>query len=151
MEMPFDQETFQKRTTIDRLCTEPDFTNDKAINDVRVIERRIAEEDEINGHDCWWYISRILRQPGINENNFPPDSYRYIGIGKADELAEGDLLVYYKLDKFRLVPEHIGIYRGNRIVHSKWGYCHVFEHGIFSVPTSYGFMISVYREVIIGR
>ncbi len=45
---------------------------------------------------------------------------------------KGDIVLYGGYPLF----EHAGIRKNNKVI-SKWGFGHVFEHGILSVPSSY--------------
>lgn len=63
----------------------------------------------------------------------------------SDEPCAGDLVVYWKKKK----PQHIGIFQGSGIVHSKWNAGIVghaaFAHEIFFIPTSWGKLARFYR------
>ncbi|MGO8914341.1 MAG: hypothetical protein ACLQJR_00370 [Stellaceae bacterium] len=58
------------------------------------------------------------------------------------DAAEGDILIYYRNG----APEHAGILTSNRVI-SKWGSgpTHIWEHGIYEVPESYGDEVRVFR------
>jgi hypothetical protein len=45
----------------------------------------------------------------------------------------GALVLYYSGSSL----SHSGVLRGN-LIHSKWGRCHTWEHGLFELPQSYG-------------
>ena len=53
----------------------------------------------------------------------------------------GDLIVYFSGQSVN----HSGIV-GNRLVRSKWGSAHTWEHGVFEVPTSFGSEVRYFRR-----
>jgi hypothetical protein len=55
---------------------------------------------------------------------------------------EGETLFYFREGKFK----HAGLWRRNRRVLSKWGVGHLYDHGLFEVPMSYGTDISFYKR-----
>jgi hypothetical protein len=55
-------------------------------------------------------------------------------------LDEAQLVVYESSGE----PLHVGRVRGNRVV-SKWGPFHLYEHGLWEVPLSYGDTVSFFR------
>ena len=50
------------------------------------------------------------------------------------EAKDGDLVFYFSEGTFK----HVGLWRLNGRVLSKWGVGHLYDHGLFEVPTSYG-------------
>lgn len=62
-----------------------------------------------------------------------------IGRGLLVELSradarDGDLVIYFSEDTFK----HVGLWRPNCRVLSKWGVGHLYYHELFEVPMSYG-------------
>lgn len=53
---------------------------------------------------------------------------------------EGAVVLYYEGDRLK----HSGLRQG-RLVHSKWGDCHTWEHGLLEVPLSYGQRVLYYE------
>ena len=71
-----------------------------------------------------------------------------------DPLSEpevGALVVWFD-DERR--PTHAGVWSGTR-VRSKWGTAHLWQHGLFEVPESYGDDVAFYvrpaREVVLAE
>jgi hypothetical protein len=58
------------------------------------------------------------------------------------EAREGDLLVYFS----EKMPKHAGRIRGELVV-SKWGLGHVWSHGVFELPSSYGNDVRTFKAV----
>ena len=57
---------------------------------------------------------------------------------------EGDLVFYFSDDgRFK----HAGLCRGNGQVMSKWGIGHLYQHGLFEVPESYGDKVRFFRKL----
>ncbi len=50
------------------------------------------------------------------------------------------IVLYYEGDQLK----HSGLRQG-RLVQSKWGDCHIWEHGVLEVPLSYGQRVVYYR------
>jgi hypothetical protein len=60
------------------------------------------------------------------------------------DVREGDLVSYFGDDRrFK----HAGLSRTNGRVTSKWGIGHLYEHGVFEVPESYGTKVRFFRKV----
>jgi hypothetical protein len=72
-----------------------------------------------------------------------------LDINLLDEIApvgarDGDLVVYFNGEgRFK----HVGLNFGKARVLSKWGMGHLFEHGLFEVPESYGTNVRFFREL----
>ena len=50
-----------------------------------------------------------------------------------EEAQDGDLVIYFRGG----VAKHSGIWRAG-LLRSKWGTCHLWDHGVFEVPANYG-------------
>lgn len=60
------------------------------------------------------------------------------------EAREGDLVFYLSNDgRFK----HAGLCRAEGRVISKWGIGHLYEHGVFEVPDSYGNKVRFFRSL----
>jgi len=57
---------------------------------------------------------------------------------------EGDLVLYFN-EKRRF--KHAGLSQGHHRVLSKWGIGHLFEHGLFEVPESYGTQARFFKKL----
>lgn len=60
------------------------------------------------------------------------------------DTREGDIAFYFN-DEGRF--KHTGLIASNGRVVSKWGTGHLYEHGLFEVPESYGSIVRFFREV----
>jgi hypothetical protein len=60
----------------------------------------------------------------------------------SDALQINDIIVYCDEEG----PKHAGRWNGAAVV-SKWGLAHLWEHGMFEVPTRYGHLVRSYRGV----
>lgn len=65
---------------------------------------------------------------------------------RTDGLQPNDLILYSDMTG----PKHAGRWDGSLVV-SKWGLAHVWKHGTFEVPTSYGDIVRSYRAVASTR
>jgi hypothetical protein len=60
------------------------------------------------------------------------------------EVREGDLVFYFNNEgRFK----HAGLCRTDGRVMSKWGIGHLYEHGVFEVPDSYGDKLRFFRKL----
>ena len=60
------------------------------------------------------------------------------------DAREGDLVFYFGGEgRFK----HAGLYRGRGQVVSKWGIGHLYQHGLFEVPESYGNNVRFFRNL----
>ena len=59
------------------------------------------------------------------------------------EVRDGDLVVYFSEGSFK----HVGLWRPNGRVLSKWGVGHLCDHELFEVPTSYGTDVRFYKRL----
>jgi hypothetical protein len=58
------------------------------------------------------------------------------------DAGDGDLIFYFGDDeRFK----HAGLHLTNGRVHSKWGIGHLYQHGLFEVPESYGNKVRFFR------
>lgn len=57
---------------------------------------------------------------------------------------EGDIVFYFN-DNGRF--KHAGLFAANGRVLSKWGIGHLYEHGLFEVPESYGTSVRFFRRL----
>jgi len=69
--------------------------------------------------------------------------------GLVDEVSpsaarQGDLLFYFD-DEGRFT--HAGLWVGNQRVVSKWGIGHLYEHGLFELPESYGTNVRFFKRL----
>lgn len=86
----------------------------------------------------------------------------YAGYVEVQEPREGDLALYYKrtrrvrnffdpsMEEVELALKHSGVCLGNKMVRSKWGQGHVFEHPVDLVPVIYGDEVMFFRRVQAG-
>ncbi len=71
------------------------------------------------------------------------DKSLLVEVTQAD-VREGDLVLYFSDDgRFK----HAGLCRGNGQVVSKWGIGHLYQHGLFEVPESYGDKVRFFRKL----
>jgi hypothetical protein len=64
------------------------------------------------------------------------------------DAREGDLVFYFN-DEGRF--KHAGLNLENNRVLSKWGSGHLFEHGLFEVPESYGTKVRFFKRLPYGE
>jgi len=99
-----------------------------------------------SGIECW-------RNPGIQpDSSFVRHllkSMDQLNLVPPDKGIDGDIAIYFD---GRRSPKHAGILKNGRIV-SKWGDAktHVWEHGPWEVPISYGNVIKFYRNIPQGN
>jgi hypothetical protein len=98
-------------------------------------------------YNCFTFVLGLIENDRVYELlRKDADWYGYAGIRVGPEFVarlieaavlarddDGRLVVYFRNDK----PVHAGIVRGNQI-RSKWGIGHLWEHGLWEVPSSYG-------------
>lgn len=60
------------------------------------------------------------------------------------DAREGDLVFYFGDDE---QFKHAGLSRTNGRLMSKWGIGHLYEHGVFEVPESYGTKVRFFRKL----
>lgn len=70
------------------------------------------------------------------------DNQHLIEVSEQD-LAHGDYCVYSFEDKLT----HIGVLSAERLIKSKWGMGHIFEHPIEQCPISYGNTVKFYKQI----
>jgi hypothetical protein len=61
-----------------------------------------------------------------------------------EEVEKGDLVFYFSEDG-RI--KHAGLVVGDNRVESKWGLGHLFQHGLFEVPESYGTRVRFFKKI----
>ena len=61
-------------------------------------------------------------------------------VAATHDLGETAVVLYYEGSRIK----HSGLKRGE-LVHSKWGDCHTWEHGVLEVPISYGERVVYYQ------
>ena len=59
------------------------------------------------------------------------------------EAQDGDLVFYFSEGTFK----HVGLWRPNGRVLSKWGVGHLFDHELFEVPMSYGSEVRFFKRL----
>lgn len=64
-----------------------------------------------------------------------------MSVATAEDAVDSPVVLYYQESQLK----HSGLRRGD-LVHSKWGDCHTWEHGVMEVPISYGARVVYYRE-----
>ena len=69
---------------------------------------------------------------------------RLINEVAAVDANEGDLVFYFNEER---QFQHAGVIAGNHRVISKWGTGHLFEHGLFEVPESYGTIVRFFQHL----
>ena len=126
-----------------------------SLKDLAIINRCIVSGDPITLKTLTCYGYALLRrgERGVRELLFNPTLSEEMllktlmrwGYRNVSEPSPGDLVVY--LDKG--LPQHMGVYKGEGIVHSKWGSIQTFalDHGLEFVPEFYGLEIAYYRKV----
>ncbi len=57
---------------------------------------------------------------------------------------DGDLVFDFSVSRFK----HVGLWRPNGRVLSKWGMGHLYDHELFEVPTSYGTDVRFYKRLL---
>lgn len=88
------------------------------------------------------------------------DGSGYKGYMEVQESREGDLALYYKtikkveffnpgMNEVRMILKHSGICLGNKLVRSKWGQGHVYEHPVDVVPVIYGDEVKFFRKTAV--
>ena len=60
---------------------------------------------------------------------------------------DGDFVFYFD---DRSLFRHAGVMIGKERVRSKWGTGHLFEHGVFEVPESYGTTVRFFKQMAEG-
>jgi hypothetical protein len=58
------------------------------------------------------------------------------------EARDGDFVVYFSNDQIM----HTGVWTSSK-VRSKWGLAHLWEHGLYEVPASYGNTVRFFRKL----
>jgi len=64
-----------------------------------------------------------------------------MGVGRI-ECGDGDVVVYFS----NAVPKHAAKMNGSRVV-SKWGLGHLWEHGLFEVPSIFGDDVRFFKRL----
>jgi len=120
---------------------------------IRLLSKAIPYRPETFRFNCHQYAFDLLqseevRLTGSKYNKFPNKDYVAWLIENelievtVSQAQDGDFVVYFSSGQVK----HSGVYR-NRKVHSKWGLCHLWEHAIHEVPTSYGDEVSFFRKI----
>lgn len=60
-----------------------------------------------------------------------------------NQLQVDDLVIYFCVDRFK----HIGLWKENNRVLSKWGTGNLYDHKLMEVPSSYGETVCFYRAI----
>ncbi len=126
------------RMDIDRLFHGGEFDRIGDLPGVRVYERRDVEEDRRN---CV-FGDRYFFDPEFWERYGPVEGLE--GYEEVAKPEEGDVVIYIIMG----TGQNVGIYAGNGNVRSKWGFSHVYEHGLENVPTIYGNEVKFFRRQI---
>ena len=121
----------------------------------------LASPHPIDRYTCLMYVFDftekpeyidIARYPGFNVYAGANFVYWLIDRRFLTEISEvnartGDLLMYFNGCDFK----HVGILRESKRVISKWGIGHLYEHGLWEVPLSYGTTLRFFRSITYER
>ena len=115
------------------------------LSGIKIIERRNYIEDKTTKKDCIWYVTQKLDAKIVGEYSFSAwQPKNYVRVRESHVGAP----VIYHLYHISSWENHIGIYSGNGLLQSKFGYGHVYEHSIDLVPEDYGPFYSFYRPAL---
>ena len=129
---------------------------DEFSHGIRVEQEAIEDQPKTWQYTCFQYALGCVDPPRVVwvlANAFPDDVYlspnfvaylieHHLREITAAEAAEGDLVIYFDASG----PTHAGILRGEEVV-SKWGTVHLWRHGLWEVPESYGDAIRYFQPV----
>ena len=119
------------------------FIGVENIEGIKLVEKRTPSKDWMNGFNCFMYVF------GDSEIQFDYESFYPIvtmtkGYTQVDDPKEGDMVVY--LDTELKEQVHVGFYKENNKVLSKWTYGNVYLHDLEKVPESYGDVVMFFRK-----
>lgn len=123
------------------------------------LEREIKlGNDKSLRYNCFTYAFRLLESQEfvdiIQDYSFlfANSSYasyiieRHLTAVDENDVRDGDYALYCLNGK----PKHAGQIRNNRVV-SKWGTCHLWEHGLWEVPIEYGDEIHFFKQISVDE
>ena len=122
----------------------------ETIDGIVLIEKRDKEQDSKKGLQCATWFYREHKKTGEMPLRWMEEYVTYFYIPENYSEVEtpeiGDIVLYLE-DKDRLAEQlHMGEYKGNNKVLSKWDFRIVYEHELELVPLGYGDRILFFRE-----
>ncbi|MBI2172644.1 MAG: hypothetical protein HYT73_00335 [Candidatus Aenigmarchaeota archaeon] len=124
------------RRDIDRLFHGGEFDRIGDLPGVMLYEKRDVEADARN---CF-FGDRYFFEAEFWERYGPVKGLE--GHEEAAEPEEGDVVIYVNM----ATGQNVGIYVGDGRVRLKWGFGHVYEHDLGSVPSIYGNEVRFFRR-----
>lgn len=123
-------------------------------HDIKLEAEAKIEDDKSWRYNCFAYALRLLESPefvNITETYpflFANSSFvsflisNYLTQTEQNTTQNNDYIIYFHA----AVPTHAGRIRNVKVL-SKWGHYHVWEHGIWEVPTDYGDSAYFFRQI----
>lgn len=115
------------------------------LENIRIVEKRVAADDEAHSIDC---IRYVCDEMGISiRSEFSFTKWEIDGYIEIDSPKDGDIICYHQ-ELSGSFGNHVGIVISSKdgIVQSKFGYGHVYQHPFKVVPRDYGPYYTYYTK-----